>query len=289
MAQPGIGSRSCCDGHVHQQSHRAEPWSSPRRTGSLAHTDLAVSPSAIPTAASAPVLPVAPVSSPAQAQRATGFEIRKPSSGQIAWFGTALPLLATPLGAVEWLLMRSWRRRRPPQKLAELDTPAIDRLERLENLRFSLVSGALVVLSGVSLLHASNPTVGSPGGDYLAVALWGTAIGEGLHLARRLWPFPSAPSARSGSSLHRQPVRTLANWHRSSVRDLVLLLLLYAFPRWRPPVLIRPPSPIAVGELVNARGRDPDAHRPLHSVPHQGRPVADRSPQSIHPIVALFV
>jgi hypothetical protein len=40
----------------------------------------------------------------------------------------------------------------------------------------------------MSLLYVGNPSFGTPG-DCLDVALWGTAVGEGLQLARRLWPF----------------------------------------------------------------------------------------------------
>jgi len=52
-----------------------------------------------------------------------------------------------------------------------------------------MASGVLVVLSGMSVLYVGNPTFGTAG-DYLTVALWGTALGEGVQLARRLWPVP---------------------------------------------------------------------------------------------------
>jgi hypothetical protein len=153
-------------------------------------------PTATPTPSDAPttpVLPEAPVAAPPQAPVARGFEVSGPSTGQILWFGLVLPLLlAGGLGAVGWLVLRSWRQRQAPRRLADLDTATIDRDVRVENVRFSLASGALVVLSGMSLLYVGNPTFGTPG-DYLTVALWGTAVGEGLHLARRLWPFPSTP------------------------------------------------------------------------------------------------
>jgi hypothetical protein len=150
-------------------------------------------PTVTPTLAPTPVLPEAPVATPLQLPEAPGFQTREPSAGRAVWLGVVLPLLLTGLcAAVGWLVLRSWRRRQLPRSLADLDTSAIDRALRVENLRFALVSGAFVVLSGMSLLYVGNPTFGCPG-DYLAVALWGTGVGEGLHLARRLWPFPSLP------------------------------------------------------------------------------------------------
>jgi hypothetical protein len=102
------------------------------------------------------------------------------------------------LFAVGWRVVRAWRRRRAgaPRKLGELDSASIDRELRVEGTRFAIVSGVLVVLSGMSVLYAGNPTFGSAG-DYLAVALWGTALGEGLYLARQLWP---VSLTRQGSS-----------------------------------------------------------------------------------------
>jgi hypothetical protein len=116
----------------------------------------------------------------------------EPTAWDVAWYGFVLPvLLAAVLFAVGWWAVRAWRRRRvgTPQRLGELDTAAIDRQLRVEGTRFAIVSGVLVVLSGMSVLYAGNATFGSAG-DYLAVALWGTALGEGLYLARQLWPLP---------------------------------------------------------------------------------------------------
>jgi hypothetical protein len=66
----------------------------------------------------------------------------------------------------------------------------LNRRVRRADRRFALAGGTLVVLSGMSVLYFANPTFGTAG-DYLAVALWGTAFGEGLTLARRLWPTPA--------------------------------------------------------------------------------------------------
>ena len=150
-------------------------------------------PSGVPTP---PALPIAPVAAPPQAPPAIGFEARPISAGQVVWFGGVLPLLLAGLAGLVgwggWLLARSRRGRQRPHGLGDLDTAAIDRQVRTENLRFRLVSGVLVGLSGMSLLYVGNPTFGSPG-DYVAVALWGTAVGEGLQLVRRFLPFQPMP------------------------------------------------------------------------------------------------
>jgi hypothetical protein len=69
----------------------------------------------------------------------------------------------------------------------DFDSRRLDALMREEDRRFALASGLFVVASGMSLLYFPNPTFGSAG-DYLSVALWGTAVGEGVQLARRLLP-----------------------------------------------------------------------------------------------------
>jgi hypothetical protein len=142
---------------------------------------------------SAAPLPEAPIAAPATPPPAP-FSAGEPTTWHVVWYGAVLPvLLAAVLGAVAWWTVRARRRRRAhaPLRLGELDTASIDRELRVEGQRFAVVSGVLVVLSGMSVLYAGNPTFGSPG-DYLAVALWGTALGEGLQLARQLWPLPLA-------------------------------------------------------------------------------------------------
>jgi hypothetical protein len=151
-----------------------------------------------PIASPTPSLPEAPIAPPAAAPPASLY-VAEPTAWDVAWYGIVLPVLsAAALFAVGWWAVRVWRRRRvgTPLKLGELDTASIDRQLRVEGTRFAIVSGVLVVLSGMSVLYAGNPTFGSAG-DYLAVALWGTALGEGLHLARQLWPLPLT---RQGSS-----------------------------------------------------------------------------------------
>ena len=136
-------------------------------------------------------LPKAPVSLRPQAPAAVGFVQRDPTTGQIVWLGLVLPIMiAGVLAAVGVFTIRRYQMRPPGDRLTELDTASTERELGVENLRFSLASGAIVVLSGMSLLYVGNPTFGSAG-DYLTVLLWGTAVSEGLQLARRLWPLPS--------------------------------------------------------------------------------------------------
>jgi hypothetical protein len=135
-----------------------------------------------------PMPPVAPVAVSPLPPLAAGFHPSEPTVGRLLLSGVVLPLVvAGVLVLVGWRVTRSWRRRRVPGRLTDLDTGAIDRELRVEGLRFAVVSGALVVLSGMSVLYVGNATFGSLG-DYLAIALWGTVLGQGLNLARRLWP-----------------------------------------------------------------------------------------------------
>jgi hypothetical protein len=134
-----------------------------------------------------PDIPNAPVALPGEPAAATGAEPSDPSTGQILWFGYLVPLLlAAAVLSIAWLLIR-WRRRRLRTRPDDLDASAIESEVRKEDLRFSVLAGILVVLSGMSVLYVGNPTFGSPG-DYLAIVLWGGAVGEGFQLARRVLP-----------------------------------------------------------------------------------------------------
>lgn len=140
-----------------------------------------------PTSAPTSPLPEAPVAPPMVGLALDESSIDAPSTGQTVWFGVIAPLLLlTAVAGVGWLVSR-WRRGKFRPRLDELDSATIDREYRREDRRFSVLAGLLVVLSGMSLLYAGNPAFGTLG-DYLAVALWGAAVGEGLQLARRLWP-----------------------------------------------------------------------------------------------------
>lgn len=152
--------------------------------------DPAHTPTSTPTTSPgtpAPAIPNAPVAALADAPVAPVLDVTTPDGGQLVWFGVVVPIvLAGALAALAWLVAR-WRRRRTPSRPAVLIAEAIDADIRREDLRFSLIAGVLVVLSGMSVLYVSNPTFGTAG-DYLALGLWGAAFGEGLQLARRLWP-----------------------------------------------------------------------------------------------------
>jgi hypothetical protein len=140
-----------------------------------------------PTSAPTSPLPDAPVAAPGGGLAVEDSDIGAPSTGQTVWFGFIAPLLLlAAVAGVVWLVWR-WRRKRFRPQPDDLDSATIDREYRQEDRRFSVLAGLLVVLSGMSLLYAGDPTFGTVG-DYLAVALWGAAVGEGLQLARRLWP-----------------------------------------------------------------------------------------------------
>jgi hypothetical protein len=110
-------------------------------------------PSSTGTAIIPPVsaLPKAPVSLPPQAPAAVGFVQRDPTTGQIVWLGLVLPIMiAGVFAAVGVFIIRRYQMRPPGDRLTELDTASTETELRVENLRFSLASGAIVVLSGMS-------------------------------------------------------------------------------------------------------------------------------------------
>jgi hypothetical protein len=79
-------------------------------------------------------------------------------------------------------------RRLRPQPSSSAPTAAsleaeLDRHDR----RFRLFSGVVVAVSGMVALYLPEPGFGSFA-DYATVLLWGTTVGEGLKLARRLLP-----------------------------------------------------------------------------------------------------
>jgi hypothetical protein len=156
----------------------------------VAPTQTSPPPTSVPTSP----LPDAPVAAPAGGLVLDESSIDAPSTGQTVWFGVIAPLLLlAAVAGVAWLVSRLRRGRFRPQP-DELDSETIDREYRREDRRFSVLAGLLVVLSGMSLLYAGNPAFGTLG-DYLAVALWGAAVGEGLQLARRLWPSLPIPGS----------------------------------------------------------------------------------------------
>ena len=58
---------------------------------------------------------------------------------------------------------------------------------RCLNFTFYVVSGFIVVLTGLAALYIGNSSFGSLS-DYASVFLWGTVVDEGFKLARRLGP-----------------------------------------------------------------------------------------------------
>ncbi|MBL7258180.1 hypothetical protein [Paractinoplanes lichenicola] len=139
--------------------------------------------------ATAPPGPAAPPELPVAAEPRAPSPRRLPVAQPAIWrlvvYGTVLPLVAAGAVIIVGLLVRRlWRPRR-----SRLDSALLDRRVRRSDRRFALIGDGLIVLSGMSVLYAANPTFGTVG-DYLTVALWGTAFGEGLTLARRLWPGP---------------------------------------------------------------------------------------------------
>lgn len=97
-------------------------------------------------------------------------------------------LVLLVLGALAWgaLDARVTRGALPPVRTVE---ELAMRLHRKE-LSYGVLGAILVVLSGMSFQYFPNPTFGSAG-DYLGMLLWGTAVGEGVKLARRFLPQPA--------------------------------------------------------------------------------------------------
>ena len=136
---------------------------------------------------STPTLPDAPVATPSTLAAAVPPGGDAGPGATVGW-GFAVPLaVGAALVGVLYLVVKAWRRRHPPTP-EDYDSRRLEQLQRGEDLRFGLASGVFVVASGMSLLYFPKETFGSVG-DYLSVALWGTAVGEGVQLARRLLPF----------------------------------------------------------------------------------------------------
>jgi hypothetical protein len=142
-----------------------------------------------PTAASA--LREAPVSTLAIAPPAYVSYLAEPTITDLLWYGAALPmLLAVSVAIAGWWALRLWRRR-SAQRVLPFDAASIDRRVRKADRGFTVIGSALVVLGGMSVLYASNPTFGSLG-DYLTLGLWAAGFGEGLALIRRFLPLASS-------------------------------------------------------------------------------------------------
>jgi hypothetical protein len=107
-----------------------------------------------------------------------------PSAAQLNIVGTVV------LAVLGLLLARTVRRRvrkREEKRLLGEDEGSLKRALDRRDVLFAVLSAFLVILSGMSLIYATDPTFGTTG-DYLTILLWGTALTEGLTLARSLLP-----------------------------------------------------------------------------------------------------
>jgi hypothetical protein len=113
---------------------------------------------------------------------------------RVLFVNVAVLVLSGLLAALVWRLRDPLRRlvarRRSGAAAGGAVAPRLESLRegwRGAELRFKVLSTLLVLLSGISVLYVGKPGFGTPG-DYLAVLLWGTAVGEGVKLARRFLP-----------------------------------------------------------------------------------------------------
>lgn len=91
----------------------------------------------------------------------------------------AAALLAATVG-IAWLALRQ----RPTGHSHERSAVELERELRRSDRTLSLLSGVLVVLSGLVTLYVPNASFGTAG-DYLSALLWGTTLSAGIELARR--------------------------------------------------------------------------------------------------------
>lgn len=83
-------------------------------------------------------------------------------------------------GGLAWIALRPRSRsRHEEQSAAELE-----RELRQSDRHLSIITGLLVVLSGLATLYVPNESFGTVG-DYLGALLWGTTLTAGVELARR--------------------------------------------------------------------------------------------------------
>lgn len=145
-----------------------------------------------------PPLPDAPVAKSTDPATREGASVQRLDSG--GWFeftvaGFLAPAMIGLVGAAGVKgATRAFRRRSRRQQSGQVEIqvqdPGLDQLLALHHRaerRFAFANGVLVSLTGLSVLYFPNPTFGSTG-DYLAVFLWGSAVSEGVQLARSLFP-----------------------------------------------------------------------------------------------------
>ena len=93
------------------------------------------------------------------------------------------------LGVPAALIVPRLVRKRDRDRLRGEDEVSLRQALRRRDTAYACLSGLLVILSGMSLVYAADATFGTPG-DYLTILLWGTAVTEGLALAKTLLPSP---------------------------------------------------------------------------------------------------
>jgi hypothetical protein len=102
--------------------------------------------------------------------------------------GFLLPVAAGGLlAALVFLIVRRHRQRHPDDSSTQTDAKVLASRLHADQRRFDVLSGLIVVLTGLSLLYFTNPTFGSLG-DYAGLLLWGSGVGEGVQFARRILP-----------------------------------------------------------------------------------------------------
>jgi hypothetical protein len=104
------------------------------------------------------------------------------ASAWILQAGLTPVIIGLPLAAGLWFLLKRWLGRRSRGTLDSLEAD-----DRQAQRTFVLVSGILVLASGLAVLYVPNPHWGSLG-DFLSALLWGTGTTAGLSFARRLIP-----------------------------------------------------------------------------------------------------
>lgn len=67
---------------------------------------------------------------------------------------------------------------------------------RRADVHFAIVSGFIVMLTGLTLLYLAKEAFGT-WNDYLTVFIWGATAQQGLNLLRRLWPSRTGPLSAS--------------------------------------------------------------------------------------------
>lgn len=114
------------------------------------------------------------------------LDLKEPSAMAVNLAGLVVLLV---LGVPAVLIVQRLVRKRDRERLRGEDEVSLRQALRWRDTAYACLSGLLVILSGMSLVYAADATFGTPG-DYLTILLWGTAVTEGLVLAKSLLPSP---------------------------------------------------------------------------------------------------